>query len=87
MWHANLLQEVLKPGSLLRCPGKDKLPLRHSLGIAGCIKFFIQDLNLQSKFGGFDVKFAEAGDLLSHPPVIKIFNLMLQVDEVATGPK
>ena len=27
------------------------------------------------------------GDLLSHPPVIKVFNFMLQVDKVATGSK
>ena len=87
VWHTNLLWEVLELGSLLGQPGKDKPLLGHSPGIAGHIEFFIQDLNLQGEFSGLGIKLMEAGDLLSHPPVIKILNFALQVDEVTTGPK
>ena len=33
------------------------------------------------------IELVEAGDLPSHPPVIKVFDLALQVHEVAAGPK
>jgi hypothetical protein len=84
-WHTNLPLEVLKPGCLLRCPGENELLLRHGPGVVGSIKLFIQDLNLQGEFCHFIIELVEAGVLLSHPPVIKIFDLALQMDEVTTG--
>ena len=39
--HANLLWEVLEPGSLLRHPGKDKLLLKYGLGVVGHIELFV----------------------------------------------
>ena len=82
-WHTNLPWEVLKPGCLLRCPGEDESFLRHGLGV----ELFIQNFDLQGEFCFFSVKFTEAGDLLSHLPVIKVFDFMLQMDKVTTGPK
>ena len=57
------------------------------MGIAGHIELFIQDFNLCSKFSSFLIKLVEAGDLPSHPPVVKVFDFTLQVHEVAAGPK
>ena len=87
VWHANLLKEVLEPDGLLRCPSEDKPLLGHGLGIVGQIELFIQDFNLKGELCSFLVEFTEAGDLPSQPPVIKVSDLALQVDEVATGPK
>ena len=33
------------------------------------------------------IELTEASDLLSHPPVVKVFDFALQVHEVAAGPK
>ena len=42
---------------------------------------------MQGEFGGLLVEFTKAGDLLSQPLVIKVFDFMLQVHEVTAGPK
>ena len=42
---------------------------------------------MQGEVGGFLVEFTEAGDLPSQPPVIKVFDFVLQVREVTAGPK
>ena len=47
----------------------------------------VQHFDSQSKLGGFLIKLIETGNLLSHPPVVKVFDFVLQVDKVATGPK
>ena len=41
---------------------------------------------MRSKLCGFLIKLVEAGDLLSHPPVIKVFDVVLQVHEIAARP-
>jgi hypothetical protein len=87
VWHANLLWEVLDLGSLLRCPGKDKLLLRHGLGVVGCIEFLVQDFDSQGEFSGLGIKLTEVSNLLSHPPVIKVLDFLLEVDEVTTWSK
>ena len=87
MQHANLPREVLKLGCLLRCSGKNESLLRHGPGVAGCIELFIQDFSLQGEFCSFLIELVEVGDLLTHLPVIKVFNFILQMDEVAAGSK
>ena len=84
--HANLLWEVFELGHLLGHMGEDQSLLRHGLGIAGCVKLFVQDFNSRDKFSGFLIELVEAGDLPSQPPVIKVTNVALQVHEVTTGP-
>ena len=84
--HANLLLEVFESGRLLRRMGKDQSFLQHGLGIAGCIKLFMQDINSCSELGGFLIELAEAGDLPSQPPVVKVTDVALQVHEVTGGP-
>ena len=61
--HANLLREVYESGRLLGHVGEDQLFLRHGLGIAGCVKLFVQDFNSRGKFSGFLIELVEAGDL------------------------
>ena len=46
----------------------------------------MQDFNLRGKLGSFLIEFAEAGDLPSQPPVIKVADVPLQVHEVTAGP-
>ena len=87
MQHANLPWEALKPGGLLRCPGEDESFLGHSSGVVGHVKLFIQDFDLQSELYSLLVKLMETGDLPSQPPVVKVFNFVLQVDEVAARPE
>ena len=41
---------------------------------------------MRRKLCGFLVELMEAGDLPSHPPVIKVFNVVLQVHKIAAGP-
>ena len=84
--HANLLREVFESGHLLGGAGKDQSLLRHGAGVAGCIKFFVQDLDSCGKFGGFLIELAEASDLPSQPPVVKVADVALEVDEVAAWP-
>ena len=67
--------------------GEDQSFLGHGLGVAGHIELFVQDFDPQGKFGGLLIKLMEVGDLLSHPPVVKVFNFVLQVHKVAAGPK
>jgi hypothetical protein len=74
-------------GRLLGHKGEDQLLLRHGSGVTGCVKFFVQNLDLCSEFCGFLVKFAEVGDLPGQPSVVKVFNFALQVHEVAAGPQ
>ena len=52
----------------------------------GCIKLFMQDVNSCSELGGFLIELAEAGDLPSQPPVVKVTDVALQVHEVTGGP-
>ena len=85
--HANLLWELFESGHLLGRIGEDQLLLQHGLGIAGHIELFIQDFNSQGKLGGLLIKLTEVSDLLSHPLVVKVFDFMLQMHEVAVGPK
>ena len=65
--------------------GEDQSLLRHGAGIVGCIEFFMQDFDLCGKLGGFLIELAEAGDLPSQPPVIKVADVALEVYEVAAG--
>ena len=74
--HANLLREVFESGHLLGCAGEDQLLLRHGSGIVG-----------HGELSSFLIKLMEVGDLPSHPPVIKVFNVALQVHEITTWPK
>ena len=46
----------------------------------------MQDIDLCSEFGGFLIELAEASDLPSQPPVVKVADVMLQVHEVTAGP-
>ena len=71
---------------LLGHVGKDQSLFRHGLGIAGCVEFFMQDIDSCGKFGSFLIELAEVGDLPSQPPVVKVANVMLQVHEVTAGP-
>ena len=84
--HANLLQEVFKPGRLLGGAGEDQLLLGHGASVMGCIEFFMQDFNSRSELGGFLIKLAEASDLPSQPPVVKVADVALEVYEVTAGP-
>ena len=46
----------------------------------------MQDIDSCGKFGGFLIELAEASDLPSQPPVVKVADIALQVHEVAAGP-
>ena len=46
----------------------------------------MQDINLGGKLGGFLIELAEASNLPSQPPVIKVADVALQVHEVTAGP-
>ena len=46
----------------------------------------MQDFNLCGELSSFLIKLAEAGDLPSQPPVIKVADVMLQVHEVTAWP-
>ena len=46
----------------------------------------MQDFNPCGKLGGFLIKLAEASDLPSQSPVVKVADVMLQVHEVAAWP-
>jgi hypothetical protein len=84
--HANLLREVLKSSHLLGCAGEDQSLLRHGSGIAGCVKFFMQDIDSCGKLSSFLIELAVASDLPSQPPVVLVTDVMLQVYEVTAGP-
>ena len=56
------------------------------MGVVGCVELFIQDVNSCSKFGGFLIELAEAGNLPNQPPVIEVTDVTLQVHEVTGGP-
>ena len=71
----------------MRDSGEDEPFLRHGPGIVGCMKFFVQDLDLQGEVGGFLVKLMKMGDLPSQPPVVKVFNFALQMHEVTARPE
>ena len=66
---------------------RHELLLRHGSSITGGIKLFIQDFDLQGKLYSFSIELTEMGDLPSQPPVVKVFNLALQVDKVTTRPE
>ena len=63
--------------------GEDQSLLRHGAGVVGCIKFFMQDFNLSGELGGFLIELAEASDLPSQPPVVKVADVALKMYEVA----
>ena len=46
----------------------------------------MQDIDSCGEFGGFLIELAEASDLPSQPPVVKVTDVALQVHEVAAGP-
>ena len=66
--------------------GEDQSLLRHSSGIAGCVKLFMQDIDLCSKFSSLLIELVEAGNLPSQPLVVEVADVALQVHEVAAGP-
>ena len=73
-------------GRLLGSVGEDQSLLRHGSSIASCVELFMQDFNSRSELGGFLVEFAEAGNLPSQPPVVKVANVPLQMHEVTAWP-
>ena len=46
----------------------------------------MQDFDSCSKLSGFLIELAEASDLPSQPPVVKVADVMLEVHEVAGWP-
>ena len=46
----------------------------------------MQDFNSCGKLGSFLIELAEAGNLPSQPPVVKVANVVLQVYKVTAGP-
>ena len=46
----------------------------------------MQDIDSCSKFGSFLIELAEASNLPSQPPVVKVADVALQVHKVAAGP-
>ena len=56
------------------------------MGVAACVKLFMQDVNLCSELGGFLIELTEAGDLPSQPPVVEVTDVTLQVHKVTGGP-
>ena len=46
----------------------------------------MQDFDSCGEFGGFLIKLAEASDLPSQPPVVKVADVTLEVHEVTGGP-
>ena len=66
--------------------GEDQSLLRHGASVAGCIEFFVQDFNSRGELGGFLIELAEASDLPSQPPVVKVTDVALEVYEVAARP-
>ena len=46
----------------------------------------MQDFNSRGEFGGFLIELAEAGDLPSQPPVVKVADIALEVYEVTGRP-
>ena len=83
--HANLFREVFELGHLLGGAGEDQSLLRHGAGIVGCIEFFMQDFDLCGELGSFLIELAEASNLSSQPPVVKVADVTLEVYEVAAG--
>ena len=83
----NLPWEILKLAHLLRCTGENELLFGHGSSIVDGIKLIVHDLNAHGKLCGFGIKFMKVGDLPSHPSIVKVFDLTLQMDEVTTGPK
>ena len=84
--HANLLREVFEPGRLLGGVGEDQSLLGHGASVACCVEFFMQDFDSRGELGGFLIELAEASDLPSQPPVVKVADVTLEVYEVAAGP-
>ena len=83
--HANLLREVFEPGCLLGGAGEDQSFLGHGASVACCVKFFMQDFDSRGELSGFLIELAEASDLPSQPPVIKVTDVALEVYEVTAG--
>ena len=46
----------------------------------------MQDFDPRGKFSGFLIELAEAGDLPSQPPVVKVADVTLEVHEVTGRP-
>ena len=68
------------------CAGEDQSLLGHGSGVMGCVEFFMQDFNSCGELGGLLIKLAEASNLPSQPPVIKVADVALEVHEVAAWP-
>ena len=84
--HANLLREVFKSGRLLGGVGEDQSFLGHGASVACRVEFFMQDFNSCGELGSFLIELAEASDLPSQPPVVKVADVALEVYEVAAQP-
>ena len=63
--------------------GKDQSFLRHGAGVTRRVELFVQDFDSRGEFGGFLIELAEASDLPSQPPVVKVADVPLEVYEVA----
>ena len=66
--------------------GEDQSLLRHGLGIAGRVELFMQDIDLHGELCGFLIKLAEAENLPSEPPVVKVADVVLQMHQVTARP-
>ena len=65
--------------------GEDQSLLGHGASVVCCVEFFMQDFNSHGELGGFLIELAEASDLPSQPPVVKVADVALEVYEVAAG--
>ena len=69
-------------GRLSGGAGEDQSLLRHGAGVACRVEFFMQDFDSRGEFCGFLIELAEASDLPSQPPVVKVADVTLEVYEV-----
>ena len=63
--------------------GEDQSLLRHGAGVVCRVELFVQDFDSRGEFGSFLIELAEASDLPSQPPVVKVANVVLEMYEVA----
>ena len=63
--------------------GEDQSLLRHGAGVACRVELFMQNFDSCSEFGGFLIELAEASNLPSQPPVVKVTDVVLEMYEVA----
>ena len=67
----------------MRGTGEDQSLLGHGTGVACHVELFVQDFDSRGEFGGFLIELAEASDLPSQPPVVKVADVALKMYEVA----